>query len=83
MEYKGYTIEEIMDEVRFGLKLALEQKLVSKLDGLLNTEDAHVVDENTIIYYVKGLYSGVVAGQDLSQVNFVVVDGKAIGIYAY
>ena len=71
-----------MDEVRFGLKLALEQKLVSKLDGMLNTENAHVVDENTTIYYVKGLYSGVVAGQDLSQVNFVVIDGKAIGIYA-
>ena len=83
MEFKGYTIEEIMDEVRFGLKLALEQKLVSKLDGLLNTEDAHVVDANTTIYYVKGLYNGVVAGQDLSAVEFVIVEGKTIGIYAY
>lgn len=79
--FKGYTVEEIMDNAYFGLKLVVEERLASKLDGMLNTDNAHVVDENTTIYYVEGLYKGVVGGRDLSDIIFVIMDKKSMGIY--
>ena len=80
--FKGYKVEEILDGTSFGLKEVVEQKLCSKLDGMLNTENAIVVN-GTTIYYVKGLYQGSVKGFDLEDVEFVVtLENGAIGYYA-
>jgi hypothetical protein len=79
--FKGYTVEEIMDNVIFGLKLVVEERLASKLDGMLNTDNAHVVDEDTTIYYVEGLYKGGVGGRNLEDIIFVVMKKTSMGIY--
>ena len=78
--FKGYEAEQIMEAASYGLKVVLEQKLCSKLDGRLNTEEAHIVDMNTTIYNIKGLYQGFVGGHDLEKALFVVFEGKSIGL---
>lgn len=79
--FKGFDIEEIEDAMVKGLKLAVEKKVCSKLDGLLNTENACMLDGNSTIYYTKGLYSGYVDGRNMEDVHFVLVSGKgSIGI---
>lgn len=78
--FKGYEVEELIDNAIFGLKAATEQYIATKLDGMLNTENALVIDENTTLYYVKGLYTGVVGGRDMSRVEFILIEGKSVAV---
>lgn len=70
-EFKELNVEMITDAMSFGLKSLVEKKLYSKLDGMLNTENALVLDDNSTLYYVKGLYSGEVGSFCFDDVEFV------------
>jgi len=79
--FKGYTVEEIMDNAQNNLKAVTEEYIGSKLDGMLNTENALVIDDNTTIYFTKGLYKGIVGGRHMEDVRFVIVSGRSVSVY--
>lgn len=79
--FKGFSVENIEDAMNTNLKKAVIEKVTSKLDGMLNTEDAYAVDGNSTIYFTKGLYKGLVDGRSMEDVHFVMITKKgSVGI---